>query len=1121
MGKIFRLHNSATNTIQGWGDSQLYNKKNIEEIQDPNGASKDKRITSIPSPFARMALVKSAFHYVSKKDGKGRYPNYDEDNIYNKLVSDSLDVGQIFFEYSKWKDYVEILAWDKVQDLQKLADSEEIGHQQLAATYELFLEQDAEANNFDKLQRIYILNFKKGGPNPINVIGATSPSSLFFSTPNNLSYVTKVISFGQGDKPFDDAFTPLYKRDIRYHQYLYALHNQEGFAKLFPEVYAYIEASYSKSDAERRAQLDTADWSVYEELNIGNAGDVVEVVGMNLMQSQGPVPPDPENCDFVIHSEIAADKPLVLPVSLMTDRTYKYSNGPWNKNTKAPYFDARPLEERTLPDDGQVYPYLTMNDFLEDVILLDDAKPNESETFFGNQKGQNKTFLLPLKPLFFKYFSTDQLINGISVNGKTVKMFEIANETSSVQVTLRIPVKNGSFCIEYKKSYIYGSSPSDDGRSGGVVDLGSGFTVGFMPNVAFTDEDSAYYRIAVIPNENEVSEITVKCYYKTSEVPVDSTVLRNTKHKNLYNQCYVNLVEQKRIDRFSISKGNYTGVVVPIMRSVSGSEQFSFAIDFGTTNTHIEYKKSDSRDSKAFDITNDDIQIEYLTETSDEQKFILDFDLIPELVGPEGTLPTFPLRTALSYAVDTNWGTPVFAMANANFPFAYEKRQEFKYNKVQTDLKWIRQNDPDNKNKVEAYMENLFGLLRNKVILNNGDLKSTKIVWFYPTAMSRGHVSQFKQAWKDAYGKYFGGDLNNVSEMTESEAPYKFFAHTRGNVDKIVTVDIGGGTTDVVFAAGGQIQCLTSFKFAANNLFSDPYAKSVINGIVDHYIDGLRSTIHDNLESTHTEKVLTDVISEGNSSDIASFFFSLSGNSEIAEKKITKLVDFNKILQEDGRFKIVFVLFYASLVYHVASLMKAKDLPMPRHMAFSGNGSKVISVLSPDRTIITDFTKMIFEKVYGKNYDNNGLDLIFEDNPKVVTCKGGLCVEQQGQTQKVEKLVLKSLDNKSFVSEADTYGAIDDAYLSSVVNQVSQFYKFFFSLDKQFSFVDNFCIDKQYIDMAKQICEKDVRTYLDKGLTLKKEEVNDDSTPISETLFFYPISGHLSILSNELKNKSK
>lgn len=1121
MGKIFRLHNSATNTIQGWGDSQLYNKKNIEEIQDPNGASKDKRITSIPSPFARMALVKSAFHYVSKKDEKGRYPNYDEDNIYNKLVSDSLDVGQIFFEYSKWKDYVEILAWDKVQDLQKLADSEEIGHQQLAATYELFLEQDAEANNFDKLQRIYILNFKKGGPNPINVIGATSPSTLFFSTPNDLSYVTKVISFGQGDKPFDNAFTPLYKRDIRYHQYLYALHNQEGFAKLFPEVYTYIEASYTKSDQERRAQLDNADWSVYEELNIGSAGDVVEVVGINLKQSQGPVPPDPENCDFVIHSEIAEDKPLVLPVSLLTDRTYKYVNGPWNKNTKAPYFDARPLEERTLPDDGQVYPYLTMNDFLEDMILQDEEKPNENESFFGNKKGQNKTYLLPLKPLFFKYFTTDQLINGISVNGKTVKMFEIAIETSSVQVTLRIPVKKGSFCIEYKKNYIIDVQPSEDGKNGGIVDLGTGFSVGLMPNVAFSDDASAYYRIAVIPNENEVSEINVRCYYKTSEVPVDSTILRNTQHKHLYEQCYVNLIEQKRIDRFSISKGNYTGVVVPIMRSVAGTEQFSFAIDFGTTNTHIEYKNSDSRDSKAFDITNDDIQIEYLTEISDVQKFIFDFDLVPELVGVDGALPTFPLRTALSYAADTNWGTPVLPMAHANFPFAYEKRIEYKYNKIQTDLKWIRQNDPDNKRKVEAYMENLFWLLRNKVILNNGNLKSTKIVWFYPTAMSRGHVGQFETAWRDAYSKYFGGDINNVTKMTESEAPYKYFAQARGNVDNIVTVDIGGGTTDVVFAAGGQIQCLTSFRFAANNLFSDPYAKSVIVGIVDLYKNTIGSTIHDNLEDKPTEKVFNDVIDAGNSSDIASFFFSLSSNSEIVEKKLTKLVDFNKMLQDDGRFKIIFVLFYASLVYHVASLMKAKTLPMPRHIAFSGNGSKVISVLSPDSNIIKDFTKMIFEKVYDKDYDNNGLDLIFEANPKVVTCKGGLRSDQKDKTQNVEKLVLKSFDNMTFVSEADTYSTIDDKYLSSVEKQVDQFYKFFFSLNKQFSFEDNFCIDKQYITKAEQICEKDISTYLVKGLTTKKQEVNDDDSTISETLFFYPIAGHLSILSNELNNMSK
>jgi hypothetical protein len=53
MGKVFRLYN-GNNNIEDWGNSVPYGSKAIGEIVDPLNASKDREITSIPSPFARM-----------------------------------------------------------------------------------------------------------------------------------------------------------------------------------------------------------------------------------------------------------------------------------------------------------------------------------------------------------------------------------------------------------------------------------------------------------------------------------------------------------------------------------------------------------------------------------------------------------------------------------------------------------------------------------------------------------------------------------------------------------------------------------------------------------------------------------------------------------------------------------------------------------------------------------------------------------------------------------------------------------------------------------------------------------------------------------------------------------
>jgi len=77
MAKIFRLQQNGTNTYLGWEQSSKYSTNAIGQIKDPNAHSAAKQITSIPSPFARINLVKTAFEFVAQKDNKGNYVNID------------------------------------------------------------------------------------------------------------------------------------------------------------------------------------------------------------------------------------------------------------------------------------------------------------------------------------------------------------------------------------------------------------------------------------------------------------------------------------------------------------------------------------------------------------------------------------------------------------------------------------------------------------------------------------------------------------------------------------------------------------------------------------------------------------------------------------------------------------------------------------------------------------------------------------------------------------------------------------------------------------------------------------------------------------------------------------
>ena len=66
MSKVLRHHKAAAaNTMNGWAQSSIYNQTIIDDIDDPSGANAWSEITSIPSPFARMALLKAAFAWVN------------------------------------------------------------------------------------------------------------------------------------------------------------------------------------------------------------------------------------------------------------------------------------------------------------------------------------------------------------------------------------------------------------------------------------------------------------------------------------------------------------------------------------------------------------------------------------------------------------------------------------------------------------------------------------------------------------------------------------------------------------------------------------------------------------------------------------------------------------------------------------------------------------------------------------------------------------------------------------------------------------------------------------------------------------------------------------------------
>ena len=282
------------------------------------------------------------------------------------------------------------------------------------------------------------------------------------------------------------------------------------------------------------------------------------------------------------------------------------------------------------------------------------------------------------------------------------------------------------------------------------------------------------------------------------------------------------------------------------------------------------------------------------------------------------------------------------------------------------DIKWG--NDLASKTILEKYIDCLMLMIRNKVVLNDGDLSKTRITWFYPISMEQARLADLKRIWDDAYRKYF--KVNGVTaSVTESSAPVKAFYEINPNASQIVSVDIGGGTTDMAFSKmKGEVSYVTSFRFATNDLFQTPFSKvNLRNGIVDYF----KESFHNVLQNNGQLSELLDVYNNEDNQDavnMASFLFSLKSNSLIVKNDINvKSVDFLYNLQVDDKFKIVFLLYYSSIIYHLAKIIKVanqgkvgEDVFMPRHLTFSGNGSKIISALTPDVSgVLTDYTRLL------------------------------------------------------------------------------------------------------------------------------------------------------------------
>ncbi|MDZ7718044.1 MAG: hypothetical protein U5K72_04385 [Balneolaceae bacterium] len=217
MGKVYRLHEGAEGT--GWFTSKIFNDEELETI-----LTDGKEVAnSIPSPFARIDLVNEAFRWVAQRELEGNKAQH-------KLVSDALDIGQLIFYSKKFKDNIEIIDYNPKQRISDNFGDVINKHRELANTFEVYWKQDAGVYNFNKTNRVHFVLYNK------EIIGATSPKSLFFSAPFKSGLRDEITIQRATGKYFGNSAVPLHKREWDFVEYLYILANQQQIPDHFADL---------------------------------------------------------------------------------------------------------------------------------------------------------------------------------------------------------------------------------------------------------------------------------------------------------------------------------------------------------------------------------------------------------------------------------------------------------------------------------------------------------------------------------------------------------------------------------------------------------------------------------------------------------------------------------------------------------------------------------------------------------------------------------------------------------------------------------------------------------------------------------------------------------------------
>jgi hypothetical protein len=1147
MAKVLRLHTNASTELEGWKQSVQIDSSLIQHISDPSGGRARKVSTSIPSPLARMHLFRTAFEFVVNAPK----PDLGDNTIYHHMVSQCLDVLELLYNFQKYQQAEKrllIRRWNIQEKLQQLSSNPK--HQLLAKTLQRFLNYNNPKSAFAGFTDVYLIYYN------YKVIAGTCPFSLVFTVPD-LGPLD--LNSSKGYRLFDEP-VPLYQRPDDFQLYLSKLFQAYPQLKgQCQPMYEYLVISQRHAEPQLQQQLNQLQFEAgYGPDNFLNeyaplwddTNSQVAIGEVRLASAPAGNINIAAISDFVLQPSRSPDGerlPLVLKEGHYPG--WNYVSGPWQQETEVPLKNGAPAESRILPGLSDKYPYLTTGDFLEDNLLELPYELNTDRFNFGRVQYQNGAerdrlfrfnYLLPIRREYFRYFSFRELD----------KYLTFIVDPAYIKVQLAVPVKRGQILFE-KIYYENPQNPRDVRgeeipKKGKIVParLGIGvFPFLKLPDPAYND----FYKLMLV--DLEVSgqaafgEFDMQFYLdnqilreapegKSAEGrPVEGRAVRKTrrisKQEGSYGSTYYE-VANTYFDFAEIihplsERGQepVRGLLVPKWQEVGpGTKRFTFSIDFGTTNTHIAYTTGNTVAPQPFTIEESDQQLVMLNKPSDEpgllpiQRFkqaslhrameidtVVNREFIPYLVGGQatGSEVSFPIRTA-SCEVSDFIARATDMLGTINIGFGINKELDVPaHTTYKTELKWNTDLDRKGNDRIDVFFRELLRLIKHKVALNDGILEQTRLVWFSPLSLDAFAFSLFEEKWTRNYQHIFRSQRTPL-HLTESAAPYYYLA-SAGEVvptrhDHLLNIDIGGGSTDILFFVEQQPAWGSSFRFAGYALWGDGFNKisTIDNGFLQAYQKLADKPFRPKSISQTSADVFNDIF---NSVDPAVF---------------------NNVFIRARYLRVLFYLHYGAIIYHSAQTIKYLGLAIPRYLTFSGKGSLYLNFLSGggNTSSLERLTRVILEEVCQRPAPEN-FRIIQAKKPKEATANGGVFFNPEIHSNEGVKplKMLGTAEGQNLYDTPMRYHDADQAVQQAVLENAQAFFDLVLGNDKLTRFFDDFAIEAD-LPWLRQTIKSKMNDSLHLGMNRLLEHRNMAEKPLPETLFFYPIYHTLYELSKEI-----